>query len=30
MAKAALRVLPQSDWRDALDQLADFAVSRAA
>jgi octaprenyl-diphosphate synthase len=29
-AKAALRVLPQSDWRDALDQLADFAVSRAA
>ena len=29
-AKAALRVLPHSDWRDALDQLADFAVSRAA
>jgi len=29
-AKAALRVLPKSDWRDALDQLADFAVSRAA
>ena len=29
-AKAALRVLPKSDWRDALDALADFAVSRAA
>jgi octaprenyl-diphosphate synthase len=29
-AKAALRVLPRSDWRDALDELADFAVSRAA
>ena len=30
LAKAALRVLPQSDWREALEQLADFAVSRAA
>jgi octaprenyl-diphosphate synthase len=29
-AKAALRVLPKTDWRDALDALADFAVSRAA
>jgi len=29
-AKAALQVLPASDWRDALEQLADFAVSRAA
>lgn len=29
-AKAALRVLPRSEWRDALDALADFAVSRAA
>ena len=29
-AKAALRVLPDSDWRQALGQLADFAVSRAA
>ena len=29
-AKAALRVLPRSDWRDALDALADFAVSRPA
>ncbi len=29
-AKAALAVLPQGDWRDALEQLADFAVSRAA
>ena len=30
LAKAALRVLPASDWREALEQLADFAVSRAA
>ena len=29
-AKAALSVLPRSDWRDALETLADFAVSRAA
>ncbi|WP_409013040.1 polyprenyl synthetase family protein [Brevundimonas sp.] len=29
-AKAALRVLPASPWRDALEGLADFAVSRAA
>ncbi|KQS56593.1 farnesyltranstransferase [Brevundimonas sp. Leaf363] len=29
-AKASLEVLPQSDWRDALASLADFAVSRAA
>ena len=29
-AKAALSILPQSDWRDALEMLADFAVSRAA
>ena len=29
-AKAALSMLPASDWRDALEQLADFAVSRAA
>jgi octaprenyl-diphosphate synthase len=29
-AKGALKILPKSDWRDALDQLADFAVSRAA
>ncbi|MGV8929498.1 MAG: polyprenyl synthetase family protein [Brevundimonas sp.] len=29
-AKAALRSLPVSDWRAALEQLADFAVSRAA
>lgn len=29
-AKAALGVLPHSDWRDALERLADFAVSRAA
>lgn len=29
-AKAALRALPASDWREALEQLADFAVSRAA
>ncbi|MBL0947270.1 MAG: polyprenyl synthetase family protein [Brevundimonas sp.] len=27
-AKAALRVLPDSDWRDALELLADYAVSR--
>jgi len=29
-AKAALAVLPRGDWRNALGQLADFAVSRAA
>jgi octaprenyl-diphosphate synthase len=29
-AKAALSILPRSDWRDALETLADFAVSRAA
>ena len=29
-AKAALAVLPASDWRTALEDLADFAVSRAA
>ncbi|MDB5420222.1 MAG: Polyprenyl synthetase [Brevundimonas sp.] len=29
-AKAALSILPPSDWRDALEMLADFAVSRAA
>ena len=29
-AKAALSVLPASDWRSALEDLADFAVSRAA
>lgn len=29
-AKSALRVLPPSAWRDALESLADFAVSRAA
>ena len=29
-AKAALRALRASDWREALEQLADFAVSRAA
>jgi octaprenyl-diphosphate synthase len=29
-AKAALSVLPLSDWRIALEDLADFAVSRAA
>ena len=29
-AKAALQVLPPSSWRDALEGLADFAVSRAA
>ncbi|MBU1348236.1 MAG: polyprenyl synthetase family protein [Alphaproteobacteria bacterium] len=29
-AKAALRALPKGDWRDALENLADFAVSRAA
>ena len=28
-AKAALAILPASDWRDALEMLADFAVSRA-
>lgn len=30
LAKAALQVLPPSDWRAALELLADFAVSRAA
>ena len=30
LAKSALRALPASDWCDALEQLADFAVSRAA
>ncbi|PZO04773.1 MAG: farnesyltranstransferase [Alphaproteobacteria bacterium] len=29
-AKTALNVLPKSDWRTALESLADFAVSRAA
>ena len=29
-AKAALASLPAGDWREALEQLADFAVSRAA
>ena len=29
-AKIALKVLPQGEWRAALAQLADFAVSRAA
>jgi octaprenyl-diphosphate synthase len=29
-AKAALSVLPEGDWRTALESLADFAVSRAA
>ena len=29
-AKAALRALPAGEWREALEQLADFAVSRAA
>ena len=29
-AKAALSILPASDWRVALEDLADFAVSRAA
>ena len=29
-AKAALAVLPATDWRIALENLADFAVSRAA
>lgn len=29
-AKAALSILPASDWRAALEDLADFAVSRAA
>jgi octaprenyl-diphosphate synthase len=28
-ARAALEVLPQSEWREALELLADFAVSRA-
>ena len=30
LAKGALSALPPSDWRDALESLADFAVSRAA
>lgn len=30
LAKAALQVLPPSEWRAALELLADFAVSRAA
>ena len=29
-AQEALKPLPPSDWRDALEQLADFAVSRAS
>ncbi|MGZ8370563.1 MAG: polyprenyl synthetase family protein, partial [Caulobacteraceae bacterium] len=29
-AKAALMGIPAGEWRDALEQLADFAVSRAA
>lgn len=29
-AREALRPLPQGEWRSALEQLADFAVSRAA
>ena len=29
-AKVALKALPRSDWRVALESLADFAVSRAA
>ena len=29
-AKGALSILPASDWRAALESLADFAVSRAA
>jgi octaprenyl-diphosphate synthase len=29
-AKAALKALPIGEWRSALEQLADFAVSRAA
>ncbi|WP_414642199.1 polyprenyl synthetase family protein [Brevundimonas sp.] len=29
-AKASLKDLPANEWRDALEQLADFAVSRAA
>jgi octaprenyl-diphosphate synthase len=30
LAKAALEALPESEWRTALELLADFAVSRAA
>ncbi len=30
VAKAALQALPAGDWREALEQLADFAVSRAS
>lgn len=29
-AKAALKAVPAGDWRTALEQMADFAVSRAA
>jgi octaprenyl-diphosphate synthase len=29
-AKAALAVFPNNDWRQALEALADFSVSRAA
>lgn len=29
-AKAALSILPQSDWRKALEDVADYAVSRGA
>ncbi len=29
-AKGALKILPKGEWRAALEQLADFAVSRAA
>ncbi|WP_183204848.1 polyprenyl synthetase family protein [Brevundimonas lenta] len=30
LARASLAPLPESDWRDALERLADFAVSRVA
>ncbi|MFI4934696.1 MAG: polyprenyl synthetase family protein, partial [Caulobacterales bacterium] len=29
-AKAALAIFPRTEWRDALESLADFAVSRRA
>ena len=29
-AKAALSIFPKNDWRVALEDLADFAVSRSA
>ena len=29
-AKAALSILPDSDWRKALEAVADYAVSRGA